>query len=163
MAYQDAVIYPKISKKAPFSVEAPGYEKKEGETIPRRNVLSKDGLISRPSEDVKTVFDVIKRSSAKFGNAKALGTRKIVKTHTETKKIKKMVDGKEEEVDKNWTYFELSAYSYLSFVEYEQLALALGCGLRKLGMTEGDKMHMYGASRFVLLQPYNRPAVSPDI
>lgn len=147
MSLHDAVIYPRLAKRPPFTVDAPGYEKKDGETIPRRNIIAKDGLINRPAEDIKTVFDVLKRSSAKFGNAKAVGSRKVVKTHTETKKIKKIVEGKEQEVDKKWTYFELSGYTYMSFVEYEQLALALGYGLRKLGMSKGDKLHLYGATR----------------
>lgn len=149
MSLQDAVIYPRISKKPPFSVEAPGYEKKEGETIPRRNPAAKDGLINRPSPEITTVYDVVRRSAEKFGNAKALGTRKIIKTHTETKKIKKVVDGTEQEVDKKWTYFELSGYGYISFVEYEKLVLSLGAGLRKLGMVKGDKLHLFGATRLV--------------
>lgn len=33
-------------------------------------------------------------------NAKAMGSRKLVKTHQETKKVKKIVDGEEHEVDK---------------------------------------------------------------
>ena len=143
-------MYPRISKKPPFSVEVPGYEKKEGETIPRRNPRAKDGLINRPSPDVTTVYENLRRSADKFGNAKALGTRKIVRTHTETKKVKKVVEGREEEVDKKGTYFELGPYSYMSFVEYEKLALQLGCGLRKIGMTKGDKLHLFGATRSVV-------------
>ncbi|KAK5257824.1 long-chain fatty acid-CoA ligase, partial [Exophiala xenobiotica] len=135
-----------LVKKPPYSVEATGYEKKEGETIPRRNPLAKDALIVRPSDDVKTVYDNLRRAAAKFGNAKAIGTRKIIKTHVENKKVKKMVDGQEQEVEKKWTFFELSGYTYMSFVEYEKLALDLGSGLRHLGMKKDDKMHLYGAT-----------------
>ncbi|KAJ9311482.1 hypothetical protein DTO271D3_8282 [Paecilomyces variotii] len=133
-------------KKPPFTVEASGYEKKEGETIPRRNPLAKDKLILRPAEDVATTYDVIKRAAEKFGNAKAVGTRRIIKTHVENKKVKKIVDGVEKEVDKQWTYFELSGYEYKSFIEYEKLALQLGAGLRKLGLGKGSKIHLYGAT-----------------
>lgn len=142
------MLYPKMTKKGPFSVEASGYEKKEGESIPRRHPKSKDKLISKPSDEVSTVYENFRRSAAKFGNAKALGTRKLIKTHTENKKVKKIVDGQETEVDKKWTYFELSGYSYMSFVEYEKLALQCGSGLRNLGMEKDDKMHLYGASRY---------------
>ena len=140
-------MYPKMTKKPPFSVEAPGYEKVEGETIPRRNPAAKDKLIARPSDEVATVFDNLKRAAEKYGNAKALGTRKLIKTHVENKKVKKMVDGKETEVDKKWTYFEMSEYSYMSFIEYEKLALSCGCGLRSLGLVKDDKLHLYGATR----------------
>ena len=140
-------MYPKMTKKPPFSVEAPGYEKVKGETIPRRNPVAKDKLITRPSDEIATVFDNLKRAAEKFGNANALGTRKLIKTHTENKKVKKIVDGRETEVDKKWTYFEMSGYTYMSFIEYEKLALSCGCGLRSLGLVKDDKLHLYGATR----------------
>ena len=140
-------MYPKMTKKPPFSVEAPGYEKVEGETIPRRNPVAKDKLITRPSDEVATVFDNLKRAAEKFGNANALGTRKLIKTHVENRKVKKIVEGREIEVDKKWTYYEMSGYTYMSFVEYEKLALSCGSGLRSLGMAKDDMIHLYGATR----------------
>ncbi|KAK3044721.1 hypothetical protein LTS18_000534, partial [Coniosporium uncinatum] len=137
---------PKAYKSGPYTVEAPGYGPVEGETIPRRNARTKDELKARPREDIATIYDIIKYSSAKFGNAKALGSRKIIKTHNETKKVKKMIDGKEQEVDKKWTYFELSGYSYMSFVEYEKLTQKIGAGLRKLGMEAGDRLQLFAAT-----------------
>ncbi|KAH0536458.1 hypothetical protein FGG08_006671 [Glutinoglossum americanum] len=146
MSPKHEVLYPRISKKGPFSVEAPGYEPVEGETIPRRNPAARDKLVSVPEEGVATVFDILKRGSEKFGNAKALGTRSLIRTHDEIKKVKKMVDGVEQEVDKKWTYFELSGYSYLSFIEYERLALQIGAGFRKLEMTTGDRVHIFAGA-----------------
>lgn len=139
-------IVPRMSKRGPFTVEASGYEPVEGETIPRRNPIAKDKLIARPAEDVASVYDILRRGAKVFGNAKCVGSRRILKTHVENKKVKKLVDGVEQEVDKKWTYFELSDYSYLSFIEFEQLALQLGAGLRKLGLNKGDKVHLYAAT-----------------
>ena len=141
-------MYPKMMQSGPFTVEASGYEPVKGETIPRRHPSAKDKLALTPAEDVKTIFDILKRSADAFGNAKCMGTRKVVKTHEEVKKIKKLVDGKEQEVDKKWTYFELSEYSYMSFVEYEKLCMQIGSGLRKLGLTKGDRLQLYGATRY---------------
>lgn len=138
---------PKQYKKGPYTVEASGYEKKEGETIPRRHPLAKDKLIERPEEGIRTVYDILKRSSEKFGNAKALGHRKLIKEHHEVKQIKKTVDGKETTVDKTWTYYELSEYHYMSFVEYEKLVHKVGAGFRKLGMTKGDRVHIFASTR----------------
>ncbi len=137
---------PKVYKKSPYTVDAPGVEKKEGETIPRRNTRTKDGLRTTPEEGVNTIFDIVKRSSKKYGNAKAVGKRRLMETHDETKKVKKMVDGKEQEVDKKWQYFELSKYEYMSFTEYEQLVLKVGCGFRKLGMQAQDRVHIFAAT-----------------
>lgn len=149
MSKKSQALYPKLQQSGPFTVEASGYEKKDGETIPRRHPGSKDKLTTTPSEDVRTIFDILKRSADRFGNAKALGTRRLVKTHIENKKVKKNVDGEMKEVDKKWTFFELSEYHYISFSEYEKMALAVGCGLRKLGLEQGDRIHLYAATRWV--------------
>ncbi len=141
------VFHPRMSKSPPFSVEAPEYKPVPGETIPRRHPKVADGLRSQPEPGVATVYDLLRRSSEKYGNAKAIGSRSLIKTHRETKKIKKMVDGQEREVDKEWTYFELSEYKYISFIEFERLAMEVGAALRKLGLVEGDRVHIYAASR----------------
>lgn len=133
-------------KKPPFTVEVPGCEPVPGETIPRRLPKAKDGLILKPSEDVSTTYENFRRSARVFGNAKAVGSRRLIKTHVEKKKVKKIVDGQEQEVEKQWTYYEMSAYEYKSFVEYEQLALQLGAGLRKLGLEKDQRIHVYGAT-----------------
>jgi len=136
-----------MAKKPPFSVEASGYQPVEGETIPRRHPLAKDKLIIRPAEDVATTYDILRRGAKKFGNAKAVGSRRLIKTHVENRKVKKMVDGVEQEVDKKWTYFELSGYTYMSFIDYERLALQLGAGLRNLGLEKNHRIHLYGSTR----------------
>jgi long-chain acyl-CoA synthetase len=143
------VIQPRMAKKGPFTVEASGYEPVEGETIPRRHLSAKDKLITQPEEGVATTYDIFKRGAARFGNAKCVGSRRLIKTHVENKKVKKLVDGVEKEVDKKWTYFELSEYSYLSFIEYERQALQLGAGMRKLGLQKDDRLHIYGSTRYV--------------
>ena len=140
-------LQPRMSQSGPFSVEAPGYEPVKGETIPRRHPASKDKLVTTPSEDVTTIFDILKRSADKFGNAKALGSRKLIKTHHETKKVKKTIEGKTTEVNKDWSFFELSGYSYISFSEYERLALQVGAGLRKLGMIKDDRLQLFAGTR----------------
>lgn len=74
----------------------------------------------------------------------------MIETHVENKKVKKIIDGKEQEVDKKWTYFELSGYTFMSFNEYYQMALSLGSGLRKLGMKQDDKLHLFAGTRWAL-------------
>ncbi|KAI9729737.1 MAG: long-chain fatty acid-CoA ligase [Cirrosporium novae-zelandiae] len=137
---------PRLLKKPPFSVEAPGYEPVEGETIPRRNPAAKDKLINTPSPDLHTIFDIIRHQADKLGNAKCMGSRKVIRTHQEMKKIKKVVDGREQEVEKKWTYFELGEYNYMSFIEYEKLILQVGAGFRKLGLQKEDRVHLFAAT-----------------
>lgn len=139
-------VQPKFYHSPPFSAEVPGHKPVTGETIPRRHPSTANKLATRPSEDVSTVFDIIKRSSEKYGNAKAVGSRSLIKTHQEVKKVKKMVDGEQQEVDKKWTYFELSEYKYMSFSEYEKLILQIGAGYRKLGLNKEDRVHIFAAT-----------------
>ncbi|KAJ5229453.1 hypothetical protein N7489_010161 [Penicillium chrysogenum] len=145
MSVQNVHIQPRMVKKGPFSVEAPGYERVPGETIPRRHPKAKDGLITT-LEGVSTTYENMRRSAQVFGNSKAVGSRRLIKTHVENKKVKKIVDGAEQEVDKKWTYFEMSGYTYKTFLEYEKLCLELGSGLRKLGLEKGGRIHLYGAT-----------------
>ncbi|GKT92827.1 long-chain-fatty-acid-ligase 1 [Colletotrichum tofieldiae] len=135
-----------MQAKGPFSVPSPGVEAKDGETVPRRLPQAVPDLITIPGGNITTTYELVKQSAEKYGNARCLGSRKLVNTHRETKKVKKMVDGEEREVDKQWTYFELSPYEYITFHEYERLTLQLGSGLRKLGMAKADRVHLYAAT-----------------
>jgi long-chain acyl-CoA synthetase len=151
MSTSTMTLYPWMTRKPPFSVDAPGYRRIEGETMLRRTPLAGDKLVTTFADGtVKTVFDLLMRSAEKFGDDKAIGTRTLIKTHKETKKIKKIVDGKEEEVDKEWTYYELSGYNYISFKEYETLWRQLGAGFRKLGLSKDDGVHIFAATRCVV-------------
>ncbi|QSS48670.1 acyl-CoA synthetase [Histoplasma capsulatum var. duboisii H88] len=132
--------------KSPFTVDVPGYEAVQGETIPRRNINYKDQLLERPEDSINTVYDIVKRGAAKFGNAKCMGSRELLQVHKENKKVKKLVGGEEQEVDREWSYFELSGYNFISFHEYEKLTLQLGAGLRKLGLAKEDRLHLYAST-----------------
>lgn len=135
-----------VYKPGPYTAETTGATKLEGESIPRRTLAAKDSLRNVPEKGVETVYDILRHSATKYGNAKALGSRQLLRTHEEVKKVKKTVDGKEEIVDKKWTYFELSEYRFMSFEEYEQMAFHCGAGLRKLGMQKDDRLHIFAAT-----------------
>ncbi|QPG94377.1 hypothetical protein C2857_005811 [Epichloe festucae Fl1] len=132
--------------KPPYTIEAPGYEKVPGETIPRRHPRAKNGLLTRPADDIKNIFDIVKHSARVYPNHQALASRKLVKLHKETRKVKKTIDGQVQEVDKEWQFFELSRYSYITYKEYETLVLQLGSGLRKLGLTPENKLHLFATT-----------------
>lgn len=145
------VFYPCMSNRPPFTVEVPGYEDVKGETIPRRNAHHGESLQSRPDETTRTLYDIVRRAGQKFGNARCMGARDLIKVHNETRKVKKTVNGREVEVDRQWTYFELSEYRYISFSDYEKLVLQIGAGLRELGLEKGDRVHLYAATRYGIL------------
>ncbi|KAL8900154.1 MAG: hypothetical protein Q9207_005830 [Kuettlingeria erythrocarpa] len=135
-----------VYRPEPYTAEATGVDIVAGETVPRRGVAAKDGLIKVPEDGVETVYDILRHSARRYGRANALGSRKLIRTHEEIKKVKKTVQGKEETVDKKWTYFEMSEYHFMSFLEYERMALQCGAGLRKLGMSKDDRLHIFAAT-----------------
>ncbi|PNP42167.1 long-chain acyl-CoA synthetase [Trichoderma gamsii] len=133
-------------RKPPFTIEAPGYEKVPGETIPRRHPAAKDGLLNKPADDVHTVWDIVRRSAREYPNHLAVGHRRLIELHKEIKKVPKNVDGQVIEVEKEWQFFELSKYDFLTFKEYETLVLQLGSGLRKLGFSGSHKLHLFATT-----------------
>jgi len=139
-------LIPRLTARPPFSVEVPGQAAVKGETPIRRHPQAVDELRTRPEPDVSTTYELVRASVRKFGDANALGSRKLLRTHQETKKVKKIVDGEEQLVDKQWTYFELSGFEYKTYKQYEELLLQLGSGLRKLGLTKGDRVHLFAAT-----------------
>ncbi|KAK7432270.1 long-chain fatty acid-CoA ligase [Neonectria magnoliae] len=146
MAHHTGILPLKQVQKPPFTIESPGYEKVPGETIPRRHPRAKDGLIDRPADDIYTVFDIVRRGARLHPENHAVGSRKLIKLHKSTKKVQKNIDGQIKEVEKEWQFFELSKYSFLTYKEYETLVLQVGSGLRKLGFTPGHKLHLFGTT-----------------
>ena len=148
-SYATGALPLKLVQKPPFSIEVPNSVSVPGETTPRRNPLAKDGLIDRPSPEVDTVFALVKRSAEKYGDRPGVGSRKLIHTHNEIKKVSKIVDGKPQEVEKTWTVLELSEYSYLTWAEHFRSILEVASGLRKLGLTSKDRTHIFASTRCV--------------
>jgi hypothetical protein len=149
MAQSRKTLYPVATKKPPYSLQVPGVEKKPGEGIPRRHPGSMDGLKTTPDPDIKTLYDVVTRGARMFGDAECMGSRKLIKTHVEEKMVKKVVDGEEREVPKQWTFYEMGGYKFKSFKQYKEQVDICGSGLRALGLGAGDRVHIYAATRYV--------------
>ncbi|CAK7238612.1 MAG: long-chain fatty acid-CoA ligase [Sporothrix thermara] len=137
---------PRLTARPPFSVEVPGQKPVQGETAIRRHPQSIPHIISTPNADITTVYELVKDSVTKLGDHNAMGSRRLLRTHQETKKVKKIIDGEEQLVDKQWTYFELSGYEYITYNEYFRRIGCIGSGFRKLGLVAGDRVHIFAAT-----------------
>lgn len=147
MAKKHQLLQPCITHKPPFSIQAPGVEKKEGEGIPRRHPSCKDGVKSYLEEDCRTTYDIVMRGASKFKDLQCMGSRQLLRMHEEKTTVKKMVDGQEVKVPKMWSYYEKSGYTYITFSEYAELMHNVGSGLRGLGLTKGDRVQIFAATR----------------
>lgn len=136
-------------QKPPFTVEDPNAPSIPGETKPIRHPKAKNGLIERPAPGVNTTLDLLTRSAELYGDESAIGSRKLIKLHKDVKKVPKVVDGETVMVDKEWQFFELSPYSYITYGEYFTLVKQIGAGLRKLGLQPQDRLHIFATTRYV--------------
>lgn len=123
---------------------------REGEGPIRRNILSKDGLVTQPFEGIDTVYDVLSYAARTHGTRNALGWRDILEVHEEEKEVKKIVDGNEVIDKKKWKYFELSDYKYLNFVEVKEAVSEIARALIDLGVTAEDVFNVYAQTRYLL-------------
>ncbi|KAL5315222.1 hypothetical protein ACEPPN_017873 [Leptodophora sp. 'Broadleaf-Isolate-01'] len=146
MSHKSTTFEPRMSRLPPFTVPVAHSPSILGQTVPRRNARASGELLSKPDENISTLFDIVEQSALQYGDRKALGSRKIIRMHNETKKVKKLVNGELQEVDKKWSYFELSGYEYMSFTGYHKLALEVGAGFRQLGLASPDRVHMFAST-----------------
>ncbi|KAJ1549899.1 long-chain fatty acid-CoA ligase, partial [Cladochytrium tenue] len=73
---------------------------REGE--PRRNVRAKGDLMRVPADDVRTLFDVLRRGRDRTPAKKIIGYREVVRIIEEEKEVTKVVGGVEKKEIKKW-------------------------------------------------------------
>ncbi|ORY29736.1 acetyl-CoA synthetase-like protein [Rhizoclosmatium globosum] len=110
-----------------------------------RNVKSVNGLVSSPSANIQTVFDVIESAVKRKPDLKMFGQRRIVNVIEEQKQVtKKRPDGTEVSEIKTWKYFELGPYEWMTWAEAYTRICAYGDGFRSLGVVKGDRVTLFG-------------------
>ncbi|VEU24307.1 DEKNAAC105661 [Brettanomyces naardenensis] len=124
-----------------FQVNVPVGDSKPGETAPYRSYLTKDGALSRPvGFKCTTLYEYFNECVEVNGkDALCQGWRDLIDIHFERKMVKKMIDGKLVEVEKEWMYYEKSDYKYISLGDLQSRVLTLGRGLRKLGIKPNNE------------------------
>ncbi|KAF9904998.1 long-chain fatty acid-CoA ligase [Lobosporangium transversale] len=118
----------------------------QGETRIRRSVLSAKRLMSTPSDEIKTLYDVLNYSVKVRPNLNAIGYRKVVKIVEEEKEVTKIVGGEEVKEKKTWKFFKMSGYHWLTYKDAKQVVDSIGCGLRKFGLQPKDRITVFGAT-----------------
>lgn len=140
-----------------YQLTVPVGEAKPGETAPRRKVTQKSGAVDKPLDSKATdVFGFFTECVGRNPSRNAMGWRNLLEIHSETKKIKKIINGQEETVDKEWLYYENSEYQYITYSELEQLVKQYGRGLVKFGITpnQHDKLHIFASTSHKWMQTY---------
>lgn len=146
---QHETILPYVSIAGPFTIEVPNDQsgvKPVGETLARRHPAARNGLFKTPDPAINTVYDILKYGSEHHTNKQMMGWRKLLKVHRESKIIRKQVKDKVENVEKEWTYSELSPYQYITYGNYDKLVHQIGSGLAKLGLSRSDHLHIFAST-----------------
>ncbi|KAJ3299400.1 long-chain fatty acid-CoA ligase [Blyttiomyces sp. JEL0837] len=122
----------------------PAASPNEGE--PRRNVKYKSELLTQPSPDVFTIYDVLRRGVRLNPNRTILGARSVEKIIEEEKEVVKVVAGVEKKEVKKWKFFQMSKYSWFTYKDVNELATAYGSGLRHIGLNPGGKLTLFAST-----------------
>lgn len=143
MLLPQAKLLPQCIKPGPYTVEAGGAVKVEGETLPRRHPSAEHGLLTEPEPGIASVYDILVRGSETFNQQPAIGFRRVVDRHTE---VKQTTDREGKRMEKEWSYSELGEYEYVSYKQFKQNALAAGSALTRLGLQKHDRVEIYATT-----------------
>jgi long-chain acyl-CoA synthetase len=126
----------------------------ENETPVRRNIKSKDKLVTQPFEGIDTVTDVLFYAARTHGAKDAFGTREILDVHEEEKTITKKINGEEKVEKKKWKFFELGPYKYRSFQQVKTDVVEIANAFVELGLKKGDVFNIYAQTRCIFFHFY---------
>lgn len=124
-------------------------EAKPGETAPRRKASQKEHAVERPVDSSATTLpEYMEECVAKYSSRNCMGWRDLIEVHSEKKSVTKIVDGKEQQVQKDWTFYEYSTYKYSTYKETLQTIKFLAKGLTEIGLkpNQQDKLHIYAST-----------------
>lgn len=128
-----------------------------GEGAPRRRAAQRDAALDRPLDmKATTLPEFIEECVRKNGDRRAMGWRELKEIHVETKKVTKIVDGKETKVDKEWEFYEMSPYQYQTYPEVLRTIKQYGHGLVKIGIkpNQQHKLHIFASTSHKWMKTY---------
>ncbi|KAI8903746.1 hypothetical protein EDD86DRAFT_260660, partial [Gorgonomyces haynaldii] len=115
---------------------------------PRRSIHAKDGLISQPHADVKTLYDIIRYGAKQFPATKhCLGQRSVVKVFEEQKQVTKTIGGITTTETKTFKFPQLTAYSWMTYRDVVEATNQIGAGLKHLGLRQKDKVTLFASTQ----------------
>ncbi|GMM51809.1 long-chain fatty acid-CoA ligase [Starmerella bacillaris] len=128
-----------------FAVQVNPSER-SGETPHYRSYLAPKNEWSSPRgmDNVTTLHELAAEGSKRHAKHNFIGQRKFVKMHKEVTQITKKIDGQDTKIEKEWQFYELGPYEWLTFSQAEKIRLQIGFALLKLGFEpHKDMFHIY--------------------
>ena len=126
----------------PYCVPVSADVQVQGETPSFRNRRVVQRLRHTPEDGVNTVIDIVQRASTRFGNSAAIGSRTKIRTHFRQGPADSNGNRRQLSIP------ELSAYTFTSYRDYEELITKIGSGLVGAGMRPRyDKLCIWAQTR----------------
>ena len=140
----------------PYSVELDTHHPVDESPVRRlRSTVGRDLTATIPGHpDIKTVYDLVRNAVEQWRDKECLGSRKLVRVHEQEKQVTKLINGVEQQVPKKWVYSELSPYQYRTYRDVGEESMAIGAGLRKLGLVPSDHVGIYADTSYSPLWQY---------
>lgn len=131
-------------------------EANPGETAPRRRAAQKSAALVRPIDSkASTLPEFINECVQRNLDRRCMGWRELLEIHTEIRQVTKVVDGNEQIVDKEWTFYEYSPYEYQTYTQVLATVKTLSHGLAKMGLTPGSsKLHIFASTSHKWLKTF---------
>ncbi|KAJ2862335.1 long-chain fatty acid-CoA ligase [Coemansia aciculifera] len=115
----------------------------ETETPTRRFHTTADRVVDRAQPDITNIYAALLRGRDTKPDYKSLGKRDVLGTVTEEKTVQHKVDGKLEQTTKEWSFFKLSEYKWMSYAQVYEYTKNLGAGYLKLGLKPKSRVLIY--------------------
>ncbi|KAI3406965.2 FAA4 [Candida oxycetoniae] len=132
-------------------------EAKPGETAPRRKAAQRDASVTRPADSKATTMpELIEECFERNGNKPAMAWRDLKDIHVETKKVTKKIEGECQTIDKDWTFYEMGPYQYISYPDLLTLVKNYSKGLLALGLkpNQGSKLMVFAQTSHRWMQTF---------
>mmetsp|Transcript_7721 Transcript_7721/g.21906 ORF Transcript_7721/g.21906 Transcript_7721/m.21906 type:complete len:711 (+) Transcript_7721:62-2194(+) len=97
------------------------------------------GLVEKPDAQVATMWDLMRYAAKKRPHGRMCGTRRVVKVHTEKKKLRDP-SNKDKTIEKEWRFNELSPYEWTDYESGCATAAYVGLALRSLGLGKQENV-----------------------
>ncbi|KAJ2802542.1 long-chain fatty acid-CoA ligase, partial [Coemansia furcata] len=112
-------------------------------TPTRRFHTTADRVVDRAQPDITNIYAGLLRGRDARPDYKSLGKRDVLGTVTEEKTVQHKVDGKLEQTTKEWSYFKLSEYKWMSYAQVYEFTKNLGAGYVNLGLKPKSRVLIY--------------------
>ncbi|KAJ2082273.1 long-chain fatty acid-CoA ligase [Coemansia sp. RSA 988] len=113
------------------------------ETPTRRFHTSTEQIIDRANPDITNIYAALLHGQKTRPDAPVLGKRDVLGTVTEEKQVEHKVNGKMEKVTKQWSFFKLSEYKWMTYGQAVDYTTNLGAGFRSMGVKPKGRVLIY--------------------